>query len=263
MRFGCCVPAEYAPVAAQMGYDYVEIPVHDLCPEGPATAFTPTARAIAAAGIPALAFNYLVPPSLPIVGPSVDMDRLRRYVGVAAERAAALGGKVFVLGSGPARRLPDAYPRTAGVEQFRAFARLTAEAADRHGMTVALEAINRTETNFLHTLEEAVEHAHAIDLTTVGVLADAYHMHMESEPFWHLLGTDGLLAHVQVCDEGRSSPGSRHLDLWGFFVYLNHLGYSGTVSVECRWKSFGAEGRPALEFVRGASSTIGELAFAP
>lgn len=262
MRFGCCVPAQIAPLAAQMGYDYVEIPVHDLSPEGPASAFAPTERAIAAAGIPALAFNYLVPPSLPIVGPSVDVDRLRRYVGVAAERAATLGGKVFVLGSGPARRLPDGYSRTHGIEQFRAFARLTAEAADRHGMTVALEGINRTETNFLHSLEEAVEHAHAIGLTAVGVLADSYHMHMESEPFRHLLETDGLLKHVQVCDAGRSYPGSRHLDLWGFFIYLTHLGYDGTVSVECRWNSFGAEGPQALEFVREASTTRGELAFA-
>jgi sugar phosphate isomerase/epimerase len=246
-----------------MGYDYVEIPVADLCPERPASEFAPTARAIAVAGIPALAFNYFVPPTLPVVGPAVDLERLRSYVTVAAERAASLGGTVFVLGSGLARRLPAGFPRTHGVEQFRAFARLAAEAADRHGMTVALEAINRTETNFLHTLEEAVEHAQAIGLPAVGVLADAYHMHMESEPFRHLLETAGLLRHVQVCDEGRSYPGSRGLDLWGFFVYLNHLGYKGTVSVECRWESFSAEGPLALEFVRSASSTSGELAFAP
>lgn len=246
-----------------MGYDYVEIPVADLCPEDPAPAFSSTTLAIETAGIPALAFNFLVPPTLPIVGPAVDLERLRHYVSVAAERAASLGGSVFVLGSGTARRMPAGFPRVQGVEQFRSFARLTAEAADRHGMTVALEAINRTETNFLHTLEEAVEHAHAIGLPAVGVLADAYHMHMESEPFWHLLETDGLLRHVQVCDEGRSYPGSHGLDLWDFFVYLNHLGYSGTVSVECRWTSFSAEGGPALEFVRSASSTNGELAYGP
>ena len=263
MRFGCCVPALAAPLAAKMGYDYVEIPVADLFPEGPASAFAVTASAIAAAGIPALAFNFLVPATLPVVGPAVDLERLRSYVTVAAERAASLGGSVFVLGSGSARRLPAGFSRARGVEQFRAFAHLAGEAADRHGMAVALEAINRTETNFLHTLSEAVEHARAIGLPAVGVLADAYHMHMESEPFWHLLETNGLLKHVQVCDAGRSFPGSRSMDLWGFFAYLNHLGYSGTVSVECRWESFSAEGGPALEFVRKASSTSGELAFAP
>jgi len=246
-----------------MGYQYVEVPVPDLHPEEPAAAFAPTERAISTAGIPALAFNYLVPPTIPIVGPSVDVERLRRYMDVVAPRAASLGGAILVLGSGPARRLPEGYSHAVAVAQFRAFASLAAEAADRHGLTVALEAINRTETNFLHTLADAVEHAHAIDHPAVGILADAYHMHMEGEPFWHLLATDGLLRHVQVCDAGRSYPGSRSLDLWGFFAYLNRLGYDRTVSVECRWNSFEAEGGPALEFVRTASPTTGELAFAP
>ena len=263
MRFGCCVPAASAPLAAQMGYDYVEIPVADLCPDGPASDFEPARRAIGASGIPALAFNYLVPATLPVVGPAVDLVRLRHYLTVVTERAASLGGSVLVLGSGPSRRVPPTFSQLKAMDQFRAFACLVAEAADRHGMTVALEAINRTETNLLHTLDEAVEQARAIGLPAVGVLADAYHMHMESEPFWHLLVTDGLLRHVQVCDEGRSYPGSRSLDLWGFFIYLNHLGYSGTVSVECRWSSFAAEGRPALEFARAASSTSGALGFAP
>jgi len=103
---------------------------------------------------------------------------------------------------------PRGFPRAQAVEQFRSFARLAAEAADRHGVAVALEAINRTETNFLHTLAEAVEHAQAIGLPSVGVLADAYHMHMEAEPFRHLLETAGLLRHVQVCDEGPVVPRS-------------------------------------------------------
>jgi sugar phosphate isomerase/epimerase len=263
VRFGCCVPAAYAPMAALMGYQYVEVPVPDLHPDEPASAFASTEHAISVAGIPALAFNYLVPPTLPIVGPNVDVDRLRRYMDSVAPRAASLGGAILVLGSGPARRLPEGYPVSTAVAQFRAFAWLAAEAADRHGLTVALEAINRTETNFLHTLADAVEHAHCVDHRALGVIADAYHMHMEGEPFWHLLATDGLLRHVQVCDAGRSYPGARTLDLWGFFAFLNRLGYDNSVSVECRWNSFEAEGGPALEFVRKASATTGELAFAP
>ncbi len=261
MQFGCCVPAAYAPLAAAIGYDYVEVPVPDLAPEQPVAAFEKTARAIADAGIPALAFNYFVPSAIPIVGPAVDLDRLRRYVAVVVERASSLGGRVIVLGSGPARRVPQGFPRETAVQQFRTFARLAAEAAEPHGMSIALEALNRTETNFLNTLDEAVEHARAIDLPSLGVLVDTYHMHMEAEPFRHLLGAQDLLRHVQVCDAGRSYPGSRGLDLWGLFIYLNHIGYSGTVSVECRWASFEAEGGPALEFVRGASVTTGELAF--
>jgi sugar phosphate isomerase/epimerase len=246
-----------------MGYEYVEIPTHDLYPDGTLEEFRPTELAIERSGIPALAFNWLLPRTLPIVGPQVDESRWQAYMSVVAERAASLGGSMFVLGSGYARNVPDGFPRDRAAQQYRAFACIASDAAAKHGMAVALEAINRTETNFLHTVTEAVEHARAIDRSNIGVLADAYHMHMELEPFWHLLTAAPLLRHVQVCDAGRSYPGSRGLDLWGFFAYLNHIGYDGTVSVECRWTSFGNEGGPALDFVRSASSTTGELAFAP
>jgi sugar phosphate isomerase/epimerase len=246
-----------------MGYEYVEIPASDLWPESPDAAFQPTVDAIESAGIPALAVNYLVPPAIPFVGPSVDGKRLLQYIAVAARRAAALGGKTLVLGSGPARHIPEGFSRSKAEDQFRAFARMAAEEADRNDLSVAIEALNRTETNLLHTLEEATAIASAIDHPAVGVLADAYHMHMAGEPFWHLLPARHQLRHVQVCDLGRAYPGSRSLDLWAFFIHLNHIGYAGSVSVECRWTSFSAEGAPALEFVRKASTTTGELAFAP
>lgn len=262
MVFGCCVPAESALLAAEMGYDYVEIPAADLHPSGTSAEFGTTARAIQAAGIPATAVNWLVPAALPIVGPSVDLPSLQRYMSVVAERAAALGSRVFVLGSGAARRVPDGFSMAMAGDQFRTFARLAAEASDRHGIAVAIEPINRIETNFLHRFDEAVQEARAIEHAAVGVLADSYHMHMEGEPFWHLLGAGSLLRHVQVCDAGRAYPGSGGIDLLGFFVYLNAVGYSGTVSVECCWRSFRAEGPTALDFVRTARTATGEPGFA-
>jgi sugar phosphate isomerase/epimerase len=263
MRFGACVPAAAAADAAAMGYEYVEIPAPDLAPGGDEAAFAPTAKAIATAGIPALAVNYLVPATTPVVGPAVDLPALRAYIRVVAERAASLGVRVLVMGSGPARRVPDGFAHETAETQFRDFIRMAGEEAAKHDLTVAIEALNRTETNLIHTLEDAAAVASEIAHPAVGVLADAYHMHMAGEPFWHLLPARHLLRHVQVCDVGRGYPGSRSMDLWALFIHLNHIGYDGTVSVECRWTSFAAEGAPALEFVRTISTTSGELAFAP
>lgn len=263
VRIGACVPAAYAPVAAAMGYEYVEVPASDLCPERPEADFEGTARAIDGAGIPALAFNYLIPPDVPLVGPAVQRDRLAKYMQVASRRAASLGGQVFVLGSGPARRIPEGFPRDAAAGQFREFLAVAADAAAARGMVVAIEALNRTETNFLHTVEEALEYVEALRHPALGVLADIYHMHMESEPLRHLALAGDRLLHVQVCDQGRSAPGTRAMDIWAVFIFLNNIAYRGAVSVECRWESFEREGAPALSFVRSASRTSGLLAFAP
>jgi sugar phosphate isomerase/epimerase len=146
--------------------------------------------------------------------------------------------------------------------QYRDAVAIAAEECARHALEIALEPLNRTEANLLHTVEDAVRQAELVDMPNVGVVADSYHMHMENEPFRHLLATNGMLRHVQVCDTGRMPPGSGHLDLGGFFIYLNTLGYDGTVAVESAFTDFSAEGPRALAAVRAAAGLRGDLSFA-
>lgn len=262
MEFGASIPAASAPAAAAMGYDFVELRVSELQPENDDdTGWRAVAGAIEEARVPARTYNFFLPPDLRVVGPSVDRARLRRYVSVAAQRAATLGGVTFVFGSGGARRVPDGFPLDKAMEQYREAVVIAAEEASRHGLGIALEPLNRSEANLLHTIVEAGRVAELVDLPNVGVLADSYHMHMESEPFHHLLATNGLLRHVQVCDTGRLPPGAGHLDMYGFFIYLNALGYDGTVAVESAFTNFSAEGPRALAAVRTAASLRGELSF--
>jgi sugar phosphate isomerase/epimerase len=260
MRIGCWVSADQARLAAELGYDFVELPVTELYPEGPTENYEKTKRAIESAGIPALVFNFFLPPTLRVVGAEVDSQRLTAYLGVTMDRAARLGAKTIVFGSGGARRVPEHFPRETAVRQFHDATRLAADEAQRHGLALALEPLNRTETNLIHTVEEAVEHAQVVDHPAVGVLADIYHMYMENEPFRNLFLAQDRLLHVHVCDAGRAIPGSRTFDLWGFFCFLNAMDYTGAVSTECNFTQFASEGGRALSFLREAVTFQGELA---
>lgn len=262
MRFGAPIPAASASAAAAMGYDFVELRVSELAPEDAGEGWRDAARAIEVAGIPALTYNFFLPPDLRVVGPAVDHDRLRHYVGRAAERAAVLGGLTFVFGSGGARRVPDGFPVDEAMGQYREAVRIAGGEAVRHGMGICLEALNRTEANLLHTVEDAVRQADLIDLPNVGVLADTYRMQMAGEPFSHVLDAGQRLRHVQVCDTGRLPPGAGVSDLAGFFIYLNALGYDGSVAVESAFRDFDDEGPRALATIRELSRLRGELSFA-
>jgi len=79
-------------------------------------------------------------------------------------------------------------------------------------------------------------------------------MHMEAEPFRHLLETAGLLRHVQVCDEGRSYQG-RTASTSGASSSISTISVQRNRICGVPMESFSAEGGPALEFVRSASST--------
>lgn len=263
MKYGCAIPSLHAGDAAAMGYDFVELETTELHPEDPGRkGFAVLADRIKRAGIPAASFRNLLPGHRKVVGPSVDFDGLRAYLEVVASRAAELGGEVIVLGSGEARRAPPGYPEAQALEQFATAARIAGDIAGSRGLRIAIEALNRTETNLLHFVRDAAELTRRINHPAVGVVADAYHMHMEFEPWRSVLEAGDRLFHVQVSDLGRTHPGSRSHDLWGFFTFLNAVSYEGPVSIECGWSRFREDGAGALAFVVEASRSRGQLSFA-
>jgi D-psicose/D-tagatose/L-ribulose 3-epimerase len=259
--FGCCIPSEQAWVAAKVGWDYVEPQVVELYPDGTDEDFETTRKAIEAAGIPALAFSNLGFPTAPVVGPDVDLDRLRKYVDVIAGRAAQVGAKRLIAESGAARRVPEGFPAAMAARQYREFITVAADTASRHGIAIALEPLNRTETNLLTSVAEAADLAHELGRPDVGVVVNSYHMHVEGEPWRNIELARDVLVHAKACDIGRTFPGSHGLDLWSYFTYLHHVGFDGTVSVECYWESFRHEGVWALDFVRNSSKRSSALGF--
>ena len=263
MRIGCAVPVAGASIAREIGFDFVELRVSELYPWGPDTSFVETERALESAGISAETFAFLIPKELKVVGPSVDIPRVRSWVAAAAKRAKSLGGRLIVVGSGDARRVPDGFPKAQARSQFVAFLEDAAEEASKHGIVLALEALNRTETNLLHSLSEACSIAESLDHPALGVVADIYHMHLEDEPLSHVLRARGRLLHVQLADSGRLPPGQGCFDFQSVFTFLNSIGYAGSVALECSFQRFSEEGAASLEYVRRVSATTGSLVFAP
>ena len=261
MRFGCAVPASAASTARSLGFDFVELRVAELFPLEPEAKFRATARLIDQAGIPAETFAFLLPPDLKVVGPTVDRDRVSRWVADALFRAQSLGGHVVVVGSDDSRRIPQGFPAPQALEQFRVFLEGACEAAAKRGIVLALEALNRTETNLLNTLADATGLADRIGRPALGVVADVYHLRMEDEPNSHLLDAAPHLVHVQLADAGRLPPGQGTFDFRTVFTFLNAAGYEGTVALECSFNHFRTEGGPTLAFVREAATSRGQLAF--
>jgi sugar phosphate isomerase/epimerase len=107
--------------------------------------------------------------------------------------------------------------------------------AEREGVRILLEPLNRYEDHMVNRLEQAVELAVATGLDAVGVVADSFHMNIEeSHPPTALLAAAGRLAHVQVSDSNRLEPGAGHLNWQAFLGALADMGYEGDLALECR-----------------------------
>ena len=93
-----------------------------------------------------------------LVGPDPKHDAVIEYATKAFERAKKASIGIIVLGSGGSRKVPDGFDRAKAEEQFVAILKRLGAAADPFGITVAMESLNRSETNFGNTLRDRLRY---------------------------------------------------------------------------------------------------------
>jgi sugar phosphate isomerase/epimerase len=253
MRFGVCAGVDRAPDLAAAGYDYIELSVAgDLIPEADEAAWAERRRRIEAMPLVAEAFNSLIRVGK-IVGPEADPDRLRRYVESALQRAAQVGGRLVVFGSGGARNVPPDFDPAHARQQILDFLGYCADSAERTGVTVAIEPLHRGECNLINRVEEGAALAREIGRPGVRNLADTFHMEREEEPIDVIVDTADVLAHAHTADTNRLAPGTGHYDHVAFFHALRRADYDARVSIECSFPpDFAAQAARSLTHLRAA-----------
>jgi sugar phosphate isomerase/epimerase len=235
MQFGVCGNPDVAGLAAQAGFDYFEWGVGPyLAPREAESAFEQSLAWVRAAALPCPAVNVFVPADLKITGPEADLEKLSAYVGTACRRAAQGGVRVIVFGSGGARRVPAGFDRAAAWQQLVDFCAVLGPAAAQHGVTAAVEPLNRAECNILTSAAECAQLVRQVNHPGVRLLVDAFHMLRDDDPFAAITANADLLAHVHVATRAnRLAPGMEDCpELDGFFAALRASGYAGRVSIE-------------------------------
>ncbi len=237
MRFGICSSPDQGPDLAQAGYDYLEWPLRTIAEldDGAYATLLAEARKLP---IRAEAFNVMLPGTIKVVGPEVDLSRVRAYLSSAFARAAELGGQVVVFGSGGSRRVPEGWSQEDALAQFDQACALAGEQAAVHGLTIAVEPLNTGETNLINSVAEGRRVVERVGHPSVKVLSDLYHVGLEGEPFEDTAAAGEMLSHVHVSTvEGRGMPlpGREEDVLERYLGAVQAAGYDGRISVEGKW----------------------------
>jgi len=104
--------------------------------------------------------------------------------------------------------------------------------AQKEGVRVAVEPLNRFETNFLNRHDQALALAEAVG-PNVGVCLDAFHMNIEEANFRHALQETGSkLFDFHVADNNRMACGQGALNWRDIVGTLKEIGYDGALTVE-------------------------------
>ena len=130
-----------------------------------------------------------------------------------------------------------------------------------HNVQLAIEPLNRFETYFLNTTEDAVKLCTEVNHSNVGILWDTFHANIEEKNIGEALRATGHhLKHVHTCENDRGTPGSGHVDWDGVALALRQLNYNGWLTIESFGFSLG-DLAAAASIWRDLAATPDEIAW--
>lgn len=261
MRFGCCgsmiapatdpVGVEIVEELAALGYDYIELSMRDVAAL-PETALARLVTRLQRAGLACEVCNNFLPPEVRLTGSAADLPAALRYAERAFTAAARLGVSVIVFGSAGARNVPAGFSREAAWAQLRTLLVALGPRAEPHGITIAIEHLNRGESNIINSIAEGWRMAGEVAHPRIRVLADAYHVRQENEDPAILSPLGSALVHVHVAQQAeRLFPAGDDKELADFFRTLRATGYAQRVSIEGYTRDFPADAARGLRVCRG------------
>lgn len=121
-------------------------------------------------------------------------------------------------------------------EEFERAAEVHREVADeaqRHGVCLAVEFLNRFECYFLNTMAAAAAYVRRVGHPNFKAMFDTFHANIEEENLLKAFAENAaVIAHVHVANNDRGVPGRGHIDFAGIFHVMKAAGYDGWLTIE-------------------------------
>jgi len=105
--------------------------------------------------------------------------------------------------------------------------------AERNGVTIIIEPVNRYEINFINNMDQCAALLKQVASSNTGIMPDVFHMNIEDARIGEaLIENAPLVKYIHLADSNRWAPGWGHLDFQEVFAALKTGGYDGWVSIE-------------------------------
>lgn len=159
--------------------------------------------------------------------------RGQRLLGESVEVAAALGARnlcgALYSALGKYSQPVSSRGHANAVDALRD----VAMEAERHGLRLGVEVLNRYETPVINTAAQALRFIDAIGADNIYVHLDTYHMNIEeSDLVQPVLDCGDRLGYVHIGENHRGYLGAGAIDFGSFFHALRRIDYRGEITFE-------------------------------
>lgn len=105
--------------------------------------------------------------------------------------------------------------------------------AERLGVNLVFEVIDRFESDWLNTVDEGLQLLNTLGSDSLLLHLDTFHMNIEEPDCSYSIRRAGRkVGHIHVADSDRWYPGHAHYEFRSTFQALHEIGYSGAVALE-------------------------------
>jgi len=222
-----------APKIAGMGFDHLEIPVDD--PE--TLDFKKCREIINKAGIQSISCCAAMSPERDLIDPDLKVRQTGvDYLKACMDGLVILGGTNLVgpFYSAVGRTWQQsAEDREKDIMILVDILRDLSEYADKRGVQLGLEALNRFETSFISTAAQAVELVDRVNHPACRVMLDTFHMNIEEDSIGDTVRMVGSrLMQVHSNENNRGTPGKGHFPWKEFAQALKDINFDGVLVIE-------------------------------
>jgi D-psicose/D-tagatose/L-ribulose 3-epimerase len=223
---------ELAPKVKSMGFDILEISVED-----PSLIDVKAVKQV-------LEEHRLQTIVCGVFGPnrnicSVDAEpreNARQYILWLIDAAAQLSSETIcgpMYSSVGKDHIEDPVERQEEWQRAVAGIRELAEVAKKRGVKLAMEPLNRFETDMINVVSQGMKFIEETQMDNVGLHLDSFHMHLEEKDSGQAIRQAGRkVFHFHACENDRGVPGTGQVHWDEIRQALKDIGYQGPVVIE-------------------------------
>lgn len=220
------------PQFKRWGFESVEIPVEEPSHIDPGHIQAELKKAGLVCGSICAAMG----PGRDLRGTAEEQASTKSYIKALIDHAAELGGaRVCGPMYSTVGRADAVEPREYAKQWKMVVKNLkeVAKYAEKKGVILALEPLNRFETDFMNTVDQAMKMIRDVGSPNLKIHMDTFHMNIEEKDLAKSIRRAGkLMAHLHACGSDRGTPGKDHTNWPEIVKALKAIKYDGDVVIE-------------------------------
>lgn len=222
----------FFPQFKEWGFDFVEIALEEPSNIDPVK----VRKALDDNGLECRSVCAATGPGRDLRGTRKDQVASIEYVEALIRIAPVLGSKLVAgpvySAVGRAELVPDDQKRKQWELVVRNLGAL-ADYATGHGVKLAIEPLNRYETDFINTCDQALRMIEDVGSEALMVHLDTFHMNLEEkDPALAIRKAGKRLGLLHASGSDRGTPGGDQINWDRIFAALDHIDYPGDIVIE-------------------------------